>query len=259
MISGELCTTGCICLSLFKTCLGGGMISFWFLADNICTTKNPSDLPIEIASWILNVPFSCAHSKSQNENTLELTKNHSKKIHLPIHKTTQINQYFWVSLSLITLGRLENNSSPRMVCHYARTDDPLDERLKYWMEIMYTTRNGLVTATVRHHTCMQYYNVHSAAGGKEPRKKPSHYPNLPTDIIGWLSQTQLKYSLPKPFCVLLYKPSILEASMLCVCMPPSQHRQAKTRCYEGKLKYWINKTSTIDCFVAFSTTWSKLW
>lgn len=105
------------------------------------------------------------------------------------------------------------------------------------MEAMCTTRKDLVMAAVKPHTHMQYYNVQSATGGKKARKKPSHYPILPTDIIGWLSQTQLRYSLPKPFCVLLYKPSILESSMLCVCMQPSQHRQVKTLCFEGKLKY----------------------
>lgn len=136
-----------------------------------------------------------------------------------------------------------------MVCHYAQTDDPLNERLKYWMEAMYTTWNGLVTATVRLHTCMQNYNVHSATGGEKVRKNASHYPILPTDIMGWLSQTQLKYSLPKPFFVLLYEPPILEASMFPLCMQPSQHRQVKTLCSEGKLKYWINKTSTRDCSI----------
>lgn len=161
-----------------------------------------------------------------------------------------------MSLSIIPLRRIENIFSPQIVCHYAQTDDALNERLKYWIEAIYTTWNGLVRATVRLHICMQYYNVHSAfpIGGKKLRKKPSHYPILPTDVIGWFSQTELRYSLPKPFCVLLHKPSILEASMLYVCMQPSQHRQVKTQCLEGKLKYWINKTSTIlyewlDCSI----------
>lgn len=101
---------------------------------------------------------------------MELTKDHSKKLHLPIHKTTQVNQYLWVSLSLITLRRLENIFSPQMVCHYAQTDAPLNERLKYSMEAMYTTKSSLVTATVRLHTCMQYYNVPSATGGKKSEK-----------------------------------------------------------------------------------------
>lgn len=189
------------------------MISFWLFADNICTTKNPSELPIEIASWILNIQFSCPHSKIQNGNTLELTKDHSKKLHLPINKTTQVNQYLWVSLSLIILRRLGNIFSPQMVCHYAQTHDPLNERLRYWMEAMYTTWNGLVMAAVRLHTCMQYYNVHSATGEKKARKTFT-LPILPTDIIGWLSRTQLRYSLPKPFCVLLYK----LGSFYVVCM-----------------------------------------
>lgn len=39
-----------------------------------------------------------------------------------------------------------------MVCHYAQTDDPLNERSKYQMEAMCTTQKGLVTATVRLYT-----------------------------------------------------------------------------------------------------------
>lgn len=95
-----------------------------------------------------------------------------------------------MSLSFIPLRRIENIFSAQIVCHYAQTDDALNERLKYWIEAIHTTWNGLVTATVRLHICMQYYNVHSAfpTGGKKVRKKPSHCPILPTDIIGWFSK-----------------------------------------------------------------------